>query len=301
MKQYACNSIVIPVDFSETSLLAIRHAAFMAQYNKAKLCMLHVINVNFGALELFVPVIDAELMQSIEKKAQQRLNELANELANEFQIEVTTELRSGSASKHIVEYAKSINADIMVMGTHGYSPFEELIIGSTALKVLVKSHCPVIAMRKHETHKGYSNILMPIDLSPHTAQKARYTLELAKTYGAGVHILGLLHEDEHSKLPVLKTLIYEIEEMAKHLHVHTHTFINTDVKNRAVSTVTYAKENNVDLICIMTDQDAELSGFFLGPYTQQIIHHSQVPVLALKPKTFSSVNDSGFYSTAVGF
>lgn len=226
---------------------------------------------------------------------------MALELSGEYQIEISTELRSGSASKQIVDYAKSINADIIIMGTHGYSPFEELIIGSTALKVLVKAHCPVIAMRMHEAHKGYSQILMPIDLSPNTAHKARYTIELAKIYGATVHILGLLHEDEHSKLPVLKTLISEIEEMAKHLHVHTHSHILTNVKNRAVSTISYAKDHAMDLISIMTDQDAEISGFFLGPYTQQIIHHSHIPVLALKPKSFNQNNDSGFYSAAVGF
>ena len=57
-----------------------------------------------------------------------------------------------------------------------------------------------------------------------------------------------------------------------------------NVKNRATATVNYCEKNGGDLVIIMTDQDAELSGFFLGPYSQQIIHLSKVPVIAIKPK-----------------
>lgn len=41
---------------------------------------------------------------------------------------------------------------------------------------------------------------------------------------------------------------------------------------------------NGDLITIMTDQDAEVSGFFLGPYALQVIHHAKVPVISVKPE-----------------
>ena len=49
-------------------------------------------------------------------------------------------------------------------------------------------------------------------------------------------------------------------------------------------TVNYCEKVGGDLIAIMTDQDAELSGFFLGPYALQVIHHSKVPVLSITPE-----------------
>jgi nucleotide-binding universal stress UspA family protein len=48
--------------------------------------------------------------------------------------------------------------------------------------------------------------------------------------------------------------------------------------------VKYSQQINADVIVIMTDQDAELSGFFLGPFSQQVIHLSKVPVIAVKPE-----------------
>ena len=58
MMHFSCKTVLIPIDFSETSMLAVRHAAFLAQYQKSTLYVLHVININFGSIELFVPVID---------------------------------------------------------------------------------------------------------------------------------------------------------------------------------------------------------------------------------------------------
>ena len=301
MMHFSCKTVLIPIDFSETSMLAVRHAAFLAQYQKSTLYVLHVINVNFGSIELFVPVIDFNTQHKLEEKAWERLKDLTQEISNEFQIEVVPELRNGSASKHIVEFGKQVQADLIVMGTHGYSPFEELLIGSTALKVFIKAPCPVIAMRQHEVKKGYTHLLMPVDLSPHSGQKALYTMELAKSYGATVHLLGLLHEHESSELAALKALMAQIEAMAQKLNVKVIRSISTQVTNRAKATLDYAKQHPVDLISIMTDQEAEWSGFFLGPYSQQIIHHSPIPVLAIKPLDLHDGQESGFYSASVGF
>ena len=50
----------------------------------------------------------------------------------------------------------------------------------------------------------------------------------------------------------------------------------------------------------MTDQDAEISGFFLGPYAQQVIHHSKVPVIAVTPEVNSDGTDISMFSGTSG-
>ena len=146
MIQFKHSSVLIPVDFSDTSLLAIKHGAFFAQYTKADLYLLHVINTKFGATNMFIPTVSIEDYEEIEKKAGAKLDELTKDIQAEFGVNAKCLVRIGSASTIITEVAKELNASLIVMGTHGYSPIQELVIGSTALKVFTKAHCPTMAM-----------------------------------------------------------------------------------------------------------------------------------------------------------
>jgi nucleotide-binding universal stress UspA family protein len=170
------------------------------------------------------------------------------------------------------------------MGTHGYSSWEDLTIGSNALKVITKSSCPVLTMSERAGKIGYTKIILPIDTSEHTRFKVVATLELAKQFSAHVYAVGLLAVDEAVKKGAMEVMLNQVEVAAKDKGVVCSSELIENVKNRAVSTVNYCEKIGGDLIYIMTDQDAEISGFFLGPYALQVIHHSKVPVLSFKPE-----------------
>lgn len=298
MIQFKHASVLIPVDFSETSMLAIRHGAFFAQLTKADLYLLHVINSNFGSQNLFLPIVTIEDNSEIERKATAKLNEVAQDISSEYGIIPTCVVRTGSASKIITEVAREVHASLIVMGTHGYTALEELVIGSTALKVFTKSPCPTMAMNSEAAHVGYQKIVLPIDTTANTKQKVNYALDFAKKFAASVHVLGLLDSDEEADSPALELTIHQIQKLAEEKGVSFHSDVIKNVGNRAMATVKFCEEKDGDLIIIMTDQDAELSGFFLGPYSQQIIHHSKVPVLAIKPKDlYTSGNLTGVPGT----
>lgn len=284
MIQFNSSKVLIPVDFSDTSLLAIKHGAFFAQFTKADLFLLHIINTKFGAQNMFLPTVSIEDYTEIEKKAGAKLDELAENIRKEYGVTAKCMVRIGSASNVITDVSKEINASLIVMGTHGYSPLQELVIGSTALKVFTKADCPTMAMNSEATHLGYQKIVLPLDNTANTKQKVNYAISFAKKFSATLHVVALIEKDEESHIPVTKTLIHQIKELAEEKGVTIHSEILTGVTNSAKSTVKYCTDNGGDVVIIMTDQDAELSGFFLGPYAQQIIHLSKVPVIALKPK-----------------
>jgi nucleotide-binding universal stress UspA family protein len=131
--------VLIPVDFSETSLLAIKHGAFIAQFTKSDLSILHVVNVPYMSQNLFLPVVNLEGESELERKAMEKLAQLAHEVKEEYGVNVQSIVKSGRPSTEINAVAREIGATLIVMGTHGYSPLEELVIGSVALKVLTKS------------------------------------------------------------------------------------------------------------------------------------------------------------------
>jgi nucleotide-binding universal stress UspA family protein len=284
MIHFHSSKILIPVDFSETSQLAIRHGAFTAQLTKGDVYLLHVVNAQYMAQNLFVPLVNFAPGTNIENKAQEKLAQLAEEVKNEYGVRTECIIRTGNPSTEIVATAKEIEASLIVIGTHGYSPLEELVIGSVALKVLTKSLCPTMAMSSEADHKGYNKILLPIDTSAHTRQKVNYTLEMARKFSAVVHAVAVLGVGEDDEKPSIELILHQIEKLAKEKGVTFHSDVLNNVKNRATATVNYTEKVGADLMVIMTDQDAEISGFFLGPYAQQVIHLSKVPVIAIKPE-----------------
>lgn len=299
MIHFNINKILIPVDFSDTSLLAIKHGAYMAQVTNSSLHLLHVINAHYVSQDIFLPVVNIQDQSKIEKVASDKLAQLVADVKTEFGMDAQTIIKVGPPSNEISKVAKDIKASLIVMGTHGYSPIEELVIGSTALKVITKSPCPTMAMSGRSGHTGYKKILIPIDTSGNSRQKVNYTLELASKFGSSVHAIALLTGSEESEKPAMELILHQIEKLAKEKGVAYQSAVITNVKNRATATVQEIEKTGADLAIIMTDQDAELSGFFLGPYSQQVIHLSKVPVIAVKPEDLF-VNDASILSGTSG-
>jgi nucleotide-binding universal stress UspA family protein len=284
MIHFNSNCILIPVDFSETSLLAIKHGAFLAQLTKGDVHLLHVINRHYESYVVIGQAVTLDLTSKMSNTITAKLSELAAAIKNEYGVNVNCIVAEGNPTSEIIKTAKEVNATLIVMGTHGYSPLEELVIGSNALKVITKSTCPVMAMSEKATKLGYNNILLPIDTSEHTKQKVNYTMELAKHFSAHVHAVGILADDEANKKPAFEVVMNQIKTIAKEKGVNCSAEILIGAKNRAVATINHGQKVKADCIVIMTDQDAELSGFFLGPYSQQVIHLAKVPVIAVKPE-----------------
>lgn len=284
MIHFRSSKILIPIDFSETSLLAIKHGAFVAQFTKGDVCLLHVINSNYTRHNLFLPMVQLNDPQEFEKKVENKLNELANDVRSEFGVNVECIIKTGVPAAEIVDTIKEIDASLVVMGTHGYSPMEELVIGSNALRVITKATCQVMTMSKSSDHKGYNKILIPIDNSGHSRQKVVYAIEMAKQFSAHLYAVALLGPEDENHKPQMELILHQIEKLAKEKGVMYSSDVLSGLKNRATATVQYSEKIGADLMVIMSDQDAELSGFFLGPYAQQVIHLSKIPVITVKPE-----------------
>ncbi len=292
------NKIIITTDFSETSFLAIKHGAFLAQYTKGEVYLLHVIAKYWEKFNVFTPSITIENIEKASAIVQQKLEDLASTIRKDYGVKVTTVVNTGNPTTEILKYAKEIGAGMVVMGTHGYSAWEDLTIGSNALKVLTQSPCPVLTVTEHTNKFGYKKIILPLDMSVTARQKVTLTMELAKQFASQVYVLGMLPEGEEDQKGSMQVVLNQVETVAKEHGVMCTSEIVTNVANRARTTVKYCEEKGGDLIVIMTDQDAELSGLFLGPYTLQVIHHSKAAVLSVKPEDlFVNGNDWGLAGT----
>jgi nucleotide-binding universal stress UspA family protein len=283
MKTFKINRILIPVDFSETGLLALEHATFMARLFKADLYLLHVVETVEFPFNLNQPFfLIGKYEEEIEKITTIELDELAKKIRREHGIHVVTLMGKDKVIAGIRDAARDNNIDIIIMGTHGLKGFDEYFIGSNAHKTVTVSPCPVITIQAHAKKIGFNNIVMPIDNSLHSRQKVDVVIELAKRYAAKVHILGLINTNENTDRKKFDIKIDTVEKAVKRAKI---AYVREIVKgeNLGVVAMNYSKKIKSDLIVIMTEHESNLTGMFLGGFAKQIVNHSRIPVMSIRP------------------
>ena len=223
----------------------------------------------------------------------EELNAIGKKFSKKHNIAYNIEVKEGSVSKGIIATAQDCGADLIVMGTHGVSGFEEFFLGSNAYRVVTSSTVPVLTVQDHSDKMGFQNIVLPIDSSQHTRDKVSEAVALAEAMGSKIHIAQLVREDDDAAIMNLK--VKQIEEHLDNKSIaHQTTVINND--NIAEATLEFAKKVEGDLIVVMTDQE-NYTGFFVGEYAQQIVNHSKIPVLSVTPLGIVK----GFSQNSVGW
>jgi universal stress protein A len=140
-------AIVFPTDFSDVSINALPWALDMANTLNASVHCVYVVEepqiystLDMGAVA--VPTT-GELVES----AETRVKSFAAEHLGGAPHGIDTKVVIGHAATEIVNYANDINADLIVMTTHGYSGMKHVLLGSTTEDVLRHAACPVLSIR----------------------------------------------------------------------------------------------------------------------------------------------------------
>jgi universal stress protein A len=136
--------ILFPTDFSDASHNAKRYAISFAKVFGARLYVLTVNQlINMAFLD---PLIIHDLDENRESAVQENLEQLSVEIVNQG-VEVIAEVRKGSSSLEIISFAQEKEIDLIIMGTHGWSGLDHVLMGSTAEVVVRRAPCPVLTVR----------------------------------------------------------------------------------------------------------------------------------------------------------
>ncbi len=154
-------TVLVPVDFSETSDVALLYGKEMAQAFGATLHVLHVVQEPYSqpwAVEAYGFSL-AALQEDWIKDAKARLDQAvtADDRAN---LKAVTETVLGHPVTEVLRYAADQNIDLIVMGTHGRGPLGHLVMGSVAERVVRGAPCPVLTVRHPERE------FIPIEAKP---------------------------------------------------------------------------------------------------------------------------------------
>lgn len=145
--------ILVPIDFSDSSLIALKYSLNYATIFNAEIILIYVVEPivyppDFSLGQISIPSVEIE----IDKKAKDELDKVANSIIPQ-EISFRTVVKTGKPFVEIIETARDENADLIIISTHGRSGVEHIFFGSTAEKVVRKAPCPVLSLR--DSIKGF--------------------------------------------------------------------------------------------------------------------------------------------------
>ena len=177
--------ILLPVDFSERSALAVRYARELALHFRSELILAHVLpplHSEFG-MEIAGSML-VDVYRSRTDQAERDLN--AFELDALTGLNVRRLLLHGDPASKIVELAHEEHVDLIAMPTHGYGQFRRFILGSNTAKVLHDADCPVWTGVHIEeappVAAPFARILCAVDLGPQSARTLAWASWLQREF-----------------------------------------------------------------------------------------------------------------------
>jgi len=273
--------ILVAIDFSKCSIHALEYAISLANKTKGSILMVWVDNTS--SAESVFP----ETLTDSRKEITNNFNELIGKYQPKLSGgKLEFKIRKGKVHHEVANQAKYVDSTLIVAGTHGVSGFEEFWIGSNAYRIVTYSPCPVITVRSDFHFKtAPKTIIVPIDSSLETRQKLPFASRFARIFGAELHVISLYS----TTIKAVRNRIDDYTKQVAKFLDEEKTQYRVEVleaEHITNSIIDYAVKVDADLITIMTEQETTTANLFLGPYAQQMVNHSPIPVLSIHAKEY---------------
>mgnify|MGYP003737374193 CR=1 FL=1 len=275
-------SILIPTDFSESSDNALNVGIAIAERHKAEIILLHVID-RFAYLqpaEVFLP--DVRPLPDINYMIENRIKEFAENIKKKTGLEVKGKVRSGQPFEQICRLAFEEEVSMIVIASHGSGGLRGLFMGSEAYRVVKNATCPVLTIPGKWKDKEFNKVLFPVRLIPGALEKYIYSRPIIEKNNSELYLLGLTDTKDAENKEELDQLVYKLKVQLQNDRIRYQTSYckGDDFPDEVIKK---AKELGIDLIILTANIDTNWKNFFIGPFVQQVINHSNNPVLSIKP------------------
>jgi nucleotide-binding universal stress UspA family protein len=291
--------ILCPIDFSDESRHALAHATAVARWYGAALTLLHVSHpeafTNPPLLWDDLPRGPA-LIETALRAAQEEMVKWS-ESALAAGVEVDTLVERGYAVAHILAHAAARPADLIVIGTHGRSGFERLVLGSVTEKVLRKAPCPVMAVPPPAVSAGklpYTRLLCPVDFSDSSEAALQFACSLAEEADARltiVHVFDWQPDEDRLTARFDTAAYFEVLEGQARERLDRLVSDEARVWCRPETVTAHGKPyreilaladaNDVDLIVLGVRGRNPIDLALFGSTASQIVRRARCPVLTV--------------------
>ena len=296
------SNVLCPVDFSDSSELALRYAIAVGARQNARLTAMHVIPAVIATPDVY-PYLAAPIPTSQETRdrAFEQLGHFVHS-ARERDLAVDVTLEDGEVVDTILQKADALPADLIVMGTHGRRGFKRLLMGSVTERVLREARAPVLSVSPHSPGPSaggapFRSILCPVDFSPASLAGFDAALALAGDEGT-VTVVKVLERyvdagmgeaialdfdairarQQEEAFAKLGALIRSADRPRIKLEVAT-----PDSRGAYREILRIAERDSNDLIVMGVSGRSSADLLFFGSTANHVVRSAGCPVLTVRP------------------
>src|SRR5690606_32304101 len=270
-------NILVPTDFSDLSKVAIDFAIKVANKLNGNITLLHVVTLvqpTRASMRLRLQALLEELMKTAQEDMEALVEEKSAALGSSARLQF--KIVEGSSFPLVVKSeAKSMKADLIVLGTHGASGMKKMMMGSNAASVIEISPIPVLVIPEEAQFDGFREIVYATDLK-HIDEELARLINFASVFGSRVHIFHVAEAgDVVDAQEKIRSAVLRVEYPRIETKVITASEIDKALEE-------YVEEANGDLLATFTHQHSFYEKLFDKGVTRKLTFHSQLPMLAFR-------------------
>lgn len=279
--------ILVPTDFSKTSITALEVAMEIAKKSGAEITLLHVVEEATpdsyhitGEWQTDEDWSDRLFTLKLLEKAKAQLEKLV--LDPRFSaVKVNGELRLGNAFHGMRTIITEHKVDLVVMGTQGKSKLEEMIIGTNTERVVRHSKCPVLSVHKKPAKIDFKNIVYATAMHKDEEVFTKIIKRTQQLYDSTIHLVRINTPGDFQRDYVVREYM---EKFAKKLGLKNYTInIFNDITEEE-GIIYFAETIDADLIAMATHGRTGFAHVMAGSIAEDVVGHSKRPVLTFVVK-----------------
>jgi nucleotide-binding universal stress UspA family protein len=273
-------TLVVPTDFSSVSVNALNYAVDMAQAINAGIVLLHVYNVPVAYTDAPVSPVSTISIEEVKRTTEERLEEMKRNILHitSGQVEVFTESRLGDTIDELEELCKSVDPLAVIMGSHGTTALERMIMGSTTLTVIRHLKHPVIVVPPGTTYHGIKKIGLACDFKDVVeSTPVNYIRNIVQEFGAELYVLNVQTDrDEDKEEPEMESAY--LDAILGDIHP-VYFFLNKEDVVEGINE--FAEKNNLDLVMIIPKKHRLIDSLFHKSRSKELVTHSHIPIVSI--------------------
>lgn len=273
--------ILVPTDFSPLASYALDAALQLAQKTNAEVILLHVVEVPGASFSITGQAQDPSefdlYTMKLISKTKADLADILNKHVGK-KVKLTSSLHVGNAYHEIASVITDQQVDLVIMGSKGAEGWEEALVGSNAEKVVRRSECPVLVIKREFDMDKTMTMVFAAEFNDESRAILKVK-ELQKILGANLHLLKVNTPAnfvaDHVRKQVMKkfALQHELENCT--LNVYNE-------KNEEDGILHFAEEIDADLITLGTHGRTGIYHLLNGSIAEDVVNHSKRPVWTCK-------------------
>lgn len=279
--------ILVPTDFSKTSVVALEVATEIAKKSGAEITLLHVVeeatpdsyNIT-GEWQTEEDWSDKLFTLKLLEKSKGQLEKLVHD-PRWSSVKVNGELRLGNPFHGMRTIIAEQKVDLVVMGTQGRSKMEEMLIGSNTERVVRHSKCPVLSVHKKPAKVDFKNIVYATAMHKDEEVFSRIIKRTQALYDSTVHLVRVNTPGDFQRDYVVREYM---EKFARKLGLRNYTInIFNDITEEE-GIIYFAETINADLIAMATHGRTGFAHVLAGSIAEDVVGHAKRPVLTFVVK-----------------